>query len=77
MSPGYRDGRASGIAPVIRVQDLALEGTEDGYARWLIGTLPNSTAQQRRLTLSQLANEGELPVSLIGQGSGPALDPAR
>ncbi|MBI1259895.1 MAG: hypothetical protein GC204_20695 [Chloroflexi bacterium] len=70
------DGSASSITPVIRAQDLALEGTDDGYARWLIGALPNTVAANGE-SLSQLANEGELPVTLIGQGSGAALNPTR
>ena len=70
------DGQASSITPVIRAQDLALESSDGGYARWLIGALPNTSTTNGE-TLSQLANEGELPVALVGQGSGPALDPAR
>ncbi|MEO8394596.1 MAG: hypothetical protein ABI700_16495, partial [Chloroflexota bacterium] len=70
------DGPASSITPVIRVQDLALEGTDDGYARWLIGALPDAISDNGQ-TLSQLANEGELPVSLVGEGSSPALNPIK
>ena len=67
------DGNTSVIKPVIRAQDRGGD-----YTKWLIGALPNFVSDSG-LKLEQVANEGELPVSLVGQSErdNPILNPAQ
>ncbi len=65
------DGSASLIRPVIRVQEL---GVQD-FAKWLTSTLPDYVSDSH-VALRQLADAGEMPVAMIGEGgSSAALHP--
>ncbi len=61
------DGSGNLIRSVIRVQEL---GVQD-FARWLTSTLPNYVSDNH-IALAQLANQGEMPVAMIGQGGDSA-----
>ena len=68
------DGSDSSIDPVIRVQDTSVQSGTGSFANWLTSTLPNYPSDTH-LSINQLADEGELPVEMIGQNGSAALHP--